>query len=62
MVQLKDSQAKADAASAGSLPRVGMELANVVAVLLKSAGGSDGNGKANAKLIHQASFFSPCCD
>ena len=44
MVQLKDSQAKADAASAVSLPRVGMELANVVSVLLKSAGGSDGNG------------------
>ena len=53
MVQLRDSQTNADASSAVSLPRSGAELANVVSILLKSAGG-DNEKKANAKLIHQA--------
>mgnify|MGYP003334478227 CR=1 FL=1 len=53
LVQLRDSQASSDATSAVSLPRVGGALANVVSILLKSAGG-ESDGKANAKLIHQA--------
>ena len=53
MVQLNDSQAFADAGRGVSLPRVGVELANVVSILLKSAG-SESDGKAHAKLIHQA--------
>ena len=53
MVQLRDSQASSDATSAVSLPRVGGELANVVSILLKSAGG-ESDKTANTQLIHQA--------
>ena len=53
MVQLRASQESADATSEVCLPRVGCELANVVSVLLKSAG-SESDSNAHAKLIHQA--------
>lgn len=53
MVQLRDSQERLNSDQSVSLPRVGVELANVVSILLKSAG-SDSDGKASAKLIHQA--------
>ena len=53
MVQLRDCQSSAHGPSTASLPRSGAELANVVSILLKSAG-AENDKKANAKLIHQA--------
>ena len=45
MVQLRDCQASSTGPSTASLPRSGVELANVVSILLKSAGGE--NDKKN---------------
>ena len=53
MVQLRDCQASSRGPSTASLPRSGAELANVVSILLKSAGGEN-DKKAHAKLINQA--------
>ena len=53
MVQLRDCQESSNRSSSMPLPRSGIELANVVSILLKSAGG-DNDKKAHAKLIHQA--------
>ena len=45
MVQLRDCQASATTPSNMSLPRSGVELANVVSILLKSAGGDNDKKK-----------------
>ena len=45
MVQLRDCQALSCGPSTASLPRSGIELANVVSILLKSAGSENDNKK-----------------
>ena len=52
-MQLQDSERVASMGIGVSLPRAGVELANVVSILLKTAGG-DQDKKASAGSIHQA--------
>ena len=53
LVQLQDSKRVASMGMGVSLPRAGVELANVVSMLLKTAG-SDQDEKVSARLVHQA--------
>ena len=51
--QLKNSEHAAVTKQSVPLPRVGSELANVLSILFKTAGG-DADEKTSARLIHQA--------
>ena len=53
LVQLHNSDRCASLGVGIPLPRAGVELANVVSILLKTAGGDD-DGQASARFIHQA--------
>ena len=53
LLQLHASDRCASAGAGIPLPRAGVELANVVSMLLKTAGGDD-DGQASARFIHQA--------
>ena len=53
LVQLQDRERVASMGMGVSLPRAGVELANVVSFLLKTAG-SDQDEKVSARFIHQA--------
>ena len=53
LVQLQDSERVASMGMSVSLPRAGVELANVVSISLKTAG-SDEDEQTSARFIHQA--------
>jgi len=53
LMQLRTSDRCASAGAGIPLPRAGVELANVVSILLETAGGDD-DGQASALFIHQA--------
>ena len=52
-MQLQDSERVASMGMSVSLPRAGVELANVVSISLKTAG-SDEDEQTSARFIHQA--------
>ena len=52
--QLHNADHMDDLGNMVSLPRTGMDLANIMSILLKIASDSDDGNKATAKMIHQA--------